>query len=158
VQVRRVTAGDADWVQASMTETWGSVLVARKGELVDTSALPGFLAVVDERRVGVALVAVRDREYEVVSIAATSPGHGVGRALLQRCVEDARSLRCQRLWLTTTNDNVRALAFYQRFGLDLCGFSRNGVDGARRLKPTIPLRDEHGVPISHELELELLLG
>ena len=62
------------------------------------------------------------------------------------------------LWLITTNDNVRALAFYQRWGLDLCAFRRGAVDESRRtLKPEIPPRAANGIPISHELELELLL-
>ena len=123
-----------------LTTAWGSVLVARKGELLDVTAFPGFVAAL-----------------EVVSLSTTVEGKGVGRALLTRCVADARSRGCGRLWLTTTNNNVRAIDFYQRFGLDLCAFYRNGVDASRRVKPSIPLRDERGVPLAHELEFELVL-
>ena len=67
------------------------------------------------------------------------------------------ALRCRRVWLTTTNNNVRAFAFYQRFGMDLAAFYRNGVEVSRRVKPSIPPRDAFGVAIAHELEFELIL-
>ena len=58
----------------------------------------------------------------------------------------------------TTNNNVRALAVYQRWGLDIVAFHRHAVDDARRrLKPSIAERDANGIPIAHELELELRL-
>jgi ribosomal protein S18 acetylase RimI-like enzyme len=82
----------------------------------------------------------------------------VGRALLEAVQEAAAEAGCLRLWLVTTNNNVRAFDVFQRFGFDLCELRRNAVDEARRtIKPSISERDEDGVPIAHELELELLL-
>ena len=126
-------------------------------ELLDASTLPGFVAVRDGDRVGLALFCVRGDEYEVVSVWAAISGVGVGRGLMQRCFDDARARSCRRVWLTTTNDNVRAISFYQRLGMNLCAFHRDAVAADRRLKPSIPLRDEFGVGIDHELEFELLL-
>jgi len=119
--------------------------------------MPGLVAEVDGTRVGLAVVAVRGEECEVVSLSTSREGAGVGRALLQACVEDARSRGCRRVWLTTTNNNVRAFAFYQRFGMDLCAFHRHGVDASRRVKPSIPSHDPSGIPIVHELEFELVI-
>jgi len=147
-----------DWVRARLEKAWGSVFVARKGELLDASSLPGFVAEVEGAAVGLSVVAARGQEYEVVAISTTLESHGEGRSLLQTCVDDARSLECRRVWLTTTNNNVRAFAFYQRFGMDLCCFHRHGVHLSRRVKPSIPLRDAFGVAIAHELEFELILG
>jgi hypothetical protein len=42
--------------------------------------------------------------------------------------------------------------------MDLCAFHRHAVRAARRLKPTLPLRDSSGLPIDHELEFEIRLG
>ena len=43
--------------------------------------------------------------------------------------------------------------------MDLVAFRRGAVDDTRRrLKPSIPERGADGVPIAHELELELRLG
>ncbi len=56
--------------------------------------------------------------------------------------------------MTTTNDNVDALRFYQRRGWNLAALHEDAVTRARRLKPEIPLVGDHGIPIRHELELE----
>jgi ribosomal protein S18 acetylase RimI-like enzyme len=148
---------DDAWTRAALEQAWGSVHVARKGELLDASELPGFVAVLEGKRVGIVLVAVRGQQYEVVSISAMVENKGVGRALMQRCFDDANRKGCRRVWLTTTNNNVRAFAFYQHLGMDLCALHRHAVAAARRLKPSIPERDAFGVAIDHELEFELLL-
>jgi RimJ/RimL family protein N-acetyltransferase len=62
-----------------------------------------------------------------------------------------------RVWLITTNDNTAALRFYQRLGFDLVALHRDAVDAARSIKPSIPLVGNDGIPIRHELELELRL-
>ena len=147
---------DAD--RALVIGRWGAA-VARRGELIDIDGLPGFTAWIDGRRAGMLTYAVRGDECEVVTLESLAPGRGAGRALMDAARAAATRAGCRRLWLVTTNDNVRALGFYQRWGLDLCAFRRGAVDETRRtLKPSIPERDEHGVPIAHELELELLLA
>ena len=157
VELRPRAPEDDEWVDLSLDQAWGSVLVARKGELVDASALPGVVAELDGERVGLATVAVRGAECEVVTLWTAARGRGIGRALLARYLADARAAGCRRLWLVTTNDNVRAFAFYQRQGLDLCALHWNAVTASRRLKPAIPLTGEFGIPILHELEFEAVL-
>jgi ribosomal protein S18 acetylase RimI-like enzyme len=157
VLVRPRGVEDHDWVVATMTEQWGSTAVARLGELVDTTDLPGYVAELAGQRVGLALTARRGDEYEVLSISVSATRRGIGGQLLRRCIDDAAALGCRRVWLITTNDNTGALAFYQRFGMDICRLHRHGVTRARALKPSIPEHDTHGVCIDHEIELELLL-
>ena len=62
-----------------------------------------------------------------------------------------------RLWLITTNDNLRAFAFYQRWGMDLRRVIRDGVDASRRVKPSIPTIGSTRIPARHELEFELVV-
>ena len=94
----------------------------------------------------------------MVSIRSLDEGHGIGRALLDAVHDAAAEAGCRRLWLITTNNNVRALAVYQRWGMDIVAFHRHAVsDARRRLKPSIAARDENGIPIAHELVLEMLL-
>jgi ribosomal protein S18 acetylase RimI-like enzyme len=155
--VRALQPEDRDWVSSTQSTVWGSVMVARKGELLDSLVFPGFVAITDGDRVGLALFCVRGEEFEVLSVWAATSSVGVGRALMQRCFDDARARGCRRVWLTTTNNNVRAISFYQRLGMNMCAFYRDGVAAARILKSSIPLRDEFGVGIDHELEFELLL-
>jgi ribosomal protein S18 acetylase RimI-like enzyme len=92
-----------------------------------------------------------------VTIDAFERRRGAGTALLEAVVADARAEGASRLWLITTNDNLDSLRFYQRRGFRLAAMHPGAVDDARRLKPTIPQRGEHGISIHDEIELELVL-
>jgi len=157
VSVRPAGPADAEWIGECLTRCWGSVLVARGGELLDASAFPALVAELDGARVGLLVLAVRAGECEVVSLTSEARRRGVGRALIQRCVEVARARGCRRLTLTTTDNNSAAIAFYRRLGLTCSAIRPDGVAVSRRVKPSIPLHDEHGVAISGEVDFELLL-
>jgi GNAT superfamily N-acetyltransferase len=158
IEVRPLAEEDREWAVDIEAESWGETVVARLGELVDPTCLPGFIAFLDGRRAGLASYAVRGDECEVVTIRSLHEGYGLGRALLDSVRNAAIEAGCRRLWLITTNNNLRALEVYQRWGLDLVALHRHAVTDARsRLKPSIPVRDAKGIPIAHELELELLL-
>jgi GNAT superfamily N-acetyltransferase len=157
-EVRAVGDTDREWVRAALLDHWGSTGVARRGELVDPKPLPGFIASFDDEPAGFATYDVRGDECEVVTINAFAEGRGVGRALLEAVRDEARRRRCRRLWLVTTNDNLRALRVYQQWGFRLVALRPGAVDDARsRLKPEIGLVGEHGIPIRDELELEVEL-
>jgi GNAT superfamily N-acetyltransferase len=159
MQVRALTDDDRAWKEEELRRAWGETTVARGGALVEAAELPGFVAVDDEEaRVGLLTYAVRDEEMEVVTIHAWPEGRGAGRALMDAALARARVLGLRRLWLSTTNNNVRAIDFYQRWGMDLASLVRDGVAVSRQVKPTIPLADAHGVPIRHELMFELVLA
>jgi ribosomal protein S18 acetylase RimI-like enzyme len=152
--VRSTSEDDADVIRGLLEVAWGSVLVARKGELLDCSRYPGFLASLDGEPAGLASIVLADDQYEVLSLSTIAPGRGVGQALMRRCFADSTDRGCRRVWLTTTNDNSRALDFYQRLGMRICAIHLDAVAAARELKPSIPLRSKDGVLIEHEIELE----
>ena len=114
--VRRLSEPDRPWVRRAVQSAWGSIYVARKGQLLDASALNGFVASLDAVDVGLITLLQHGTEYEVVSISTTIEGHGVGRTLFSRAIDDARSRGCGRVWLTTTNNNTRAIAFTEVSG------------------------------------------
>jgi ribosomal protein S18 acetylase RimI-like enzyme len=156
IDVRPLTAEDRSWAVQIETESWGEPVVARLGELVDLTGLPGFVAFLDGRRAGLVSYALRGDECEVVTIRSLREGHGIGRALLDAVRDAAIEGGYRRLWLITTNNNLRALELYQRWGMDIVALHRHAVSDARsRIKPSIPDRDAKGIPIAHELELEL---
>ena len=100
----------------------------------------------------------RLRGEPFLTIRSLQEGRGVGRALLDAVRDAALRAGCTRFWLITTNDNLRALELYQRWGMEIVAFHRHAVTEVRRhLKPSIPERGTHGIPIAHELELELRL-
>jgi hypothetical protein len=65
-----------------------------------------------------------------------------------------RAAGVEILPVTTTNDNLNALRFYQRRGFRITEVRPRAVDDARRLKPSIPIVGEYGIPIRDEIELE----
>jgi GNAT superfamily N-acetyltransferase len=157
IEVRPLGETDRAWAADVEREAWGEPVAARLDELVALDPLPGRVAWRDRRRAGVARYAVREDRCELVSIVALAQGVGVGRALLDAVREAAVAAGCRRLWLITTNDNVRALRFYQRAGFDLAVLHHGAVARARRLKPGIAKVGDDGIPIDHELELRMEL-
>lgn len=154
-KVRDLIDADREWKLATLEAGWGSTHVARLGELIDAGALPGFVAEHDGERVGLCTYAMRADGLEVVTIQALNEGEGIGRALMDRLRTLALGSGAPRLWLMTTNDNVRAFAFYQRWGMDLVRLIHDGVQVSRRVKPSIPTEGGHGIALRHELEFEL---
>lgn len=153
--VRPLTTEDLSWVRELFTERWGGVISVSRGVAHDTTALPGFVAHLDGNHAGVATYRIVGPECELVTLDSVCEGAGVGTALVDAVAEAARAAGAVRLWLITTNDNLRALRFYQRYGFDLVAVHRDAVARSRALKPSIPEIGLDGIPIRHELELEL---
>jgi GNAT superfamily N-acetyltransferase len=106
---------------------------------------------------GLAAVCLRDRPIaEMVAINAFVQWRGIGSALLAACITQLPLDICT-LRLTTTNDNIDALRFYQRKGFRMAALRAGAVDEARAQKPSIPSIGEYGLPIRDEIDLILLL-
>lgn len=155
--VRPLTDDDHPWVRHLFAERWGGVISVSRGVVHDTTTLPGFVAHLDGERAGVATYWIVDEECELVTLDSVQEGAGVGTTLVDAVAEAARAAGALRLWLITTNDNLRALRFYQRYGFDLVAVHHGAVARSRALKPSIPEIGLDGIPIRHELELELPL-
>jgi len=138
-------------------EQWGSTRVVSKGRMFDPSELEGFAAVADEKVVGLVTFRVERDECEVVTLNSLSEGTGTGSSLLNAVRDTAIKARCRRLWLITTNDNLSALRFYQKWGLRITAIYPNALERSRMLKPEIPLLGKEGIPIRDEIELEMIL-
>jgi ribosomal protein S18 acetylase RimI-like enzyme len=131
--------------------------VTGRGHVWKPAELPGFAVFDDDDCVGLVTYELDGEACEIVTIDALREGEGVGTALLGAVVDVAQSAGCARVQLLTTNNNVRALAFYQKRGFRLVALAPGAMDEARRLKPSIPALDSAGLPIRDELHLELPL-
>lgn len=145
---------EREWMVGLLAQRWGGTLLARRGAAVPLESTDAVLALVDGEPAGVATYAVTRGEVEVVTLDALVERIGVGSALLESVAEVGRAAGCVRLWLITTNENLDAVGFYVRRGLRVAAVHLGAVASARLLKPTIPLRDERGVAVEDELELE----
>lgn len=156
--LRRLTPADKPVVTPLLVREWGAVEVAALSicGLVDASTLPGWLAERDGEVVGLLTHLVRDGVAELVTINAFAGG-GVGAALLDALVEECRATGVHRIHVTTTNDNTRALRFYQRAGFRLTALRVDAVAEARKIKPGIPSHGQDGIPIRDEIELTMEL-
>lgn len=140
-----------------MEEEFGGVLQARRGELIDLLALPGFVAEENGRPVGLLTYRREHDACELAFIGSLEQHRGIGTALLDALRGEV--VDCERIWLVTTNDNLEALRFYQRRGFVLSDLRPGAMDDSRRrLKPRISEIGSFGIPVRDELELELRLS
>ena len=151
-----LTAADREWAAGFFVERWGAATMVAHGVVHEPHTLPGFVAMVEGRRVGLITYRIDATGCEIVSLDSLQPGRGVGTALLAAVVEAARRSHSSRVWLITTNDNLTALRFYQKRGFALVAVHRDAVAAARAIKPQIPLVGADGIPIRDEIELELV--
>jgi ribosomal protein S18 acetylase RimI-like enzyme len=157
--LRPLNDTDRSWLTGFMTERWGTPLAAGGGRLHRLDELPGIVAMAGDRVDGVVTFLIESERCEIVSIDAAPEGEGIGTALLGAACDAARAAGCQRVELITTNDNLRALRFYQRRGFVLSALRPGAVDESRAtLKPEIPTVGDHGIPLRDELVLTLSLS
>ncbi len=157
--VRPVAEDEREEFVRRVAETWGSPVVVSREVAHDVRALDALIAVDPEtgRWLGMASYRFEAAECELVQLVAFERGRGVGSALLSAVTDAARAARLRRVWLTTTNDNLDAMRFYQRRGFKFIWIWRDALVRARQLKPEIPQIGDYGIPITDEIEMELLL-
>jgi RimJ/RimL family protein N-acetyltransferase len=102
---------------------------------------------------GLLTYSIDGRDCEIVTLNSVVGGKGAGGALVDEVRSRAIEAGCRRIWLVTTNDNLRALRFYQKRGSEMATVRRWAVDRLRALKPEIPLVRNDGIPIRDEIEL-----
>ena len=148
---------DGAWVADFISRQWGAEIVVAHGVIYRPSELPGFVATIGGKLVGLLTYQVESNSCEIVTLDSVQSNSGVGSTLINTVVEHARQLKCNRIWLITTNDNLNALRFYQKRGFVLVAVHRHAVEQARKIKPQIPLIGENGIPLRDEIELEMML-
>jgi ribosomal protein S18 acetylase RimI-like enzyme len=157
MHVREARARDQAWIERVLVERWSSMLIVSHDVIHSAASIPALVAEVDDKRVGLLTYEQGDGQIEVVTLDALKESVGVGTALLVRLRELATAAGCHRIWLITTNDNLKALGFYQRFGFRLVALDVGAVDRGRVLKPSIPEMGRDGIALHDEIELSLQL-
>jgi GNAT superfamily N-acetyltransferase len=155
IKIRPVSEGDRPMLSWLVAELWGSELVAVHGDLLRPAELAGFIAERSRRVVGLLTYQLVGDALEIVTLNAIDRRIGIGTMLIDAAVAAARHFRYPQIRLTTTNDNVDALRFYQRRGFRLAELRPGAVDRSRREKPQIPRTGDYGIPLHDELDLTL---
>ena len=136
---------------------WFTMQMVVHGESIDLGNADGWYACEDQEITGLVTYRISGDEMEILSLDSMQENKGIGTALLNRALSAARDAMLRRVVLITTNDNLHALRFYQKRGFDMIRLYHNALDTARRIKPEIPLTSIDGIPLKHEIELEILL-
>lgn len=116
-------ANDPADLAAYIADTYTEHLIAAA---LQSPAVTYLIAEADGRAIGFAKLVAGSRspdvdtahpaELEQLYVLGHRHGGGVGTALIEACVEQARDHGCDVLWLGVWEDNRRAIGFYQRLG------------------------------------------
>lgn len=140
-----------------ITTNWGSPIMVTKGKIHSMDKLPGFVSLVEGNMKGLITYHIDGEDCEIVSLDSLVENKGIGNKLIECVIEKAKEENCKRVWLITTNDNTRAVRFYQKRGFDMTALHVNAVRESRKIKPEIPLKGYDDIPILHEIEFEKML-
>ena len=139
-------------------EEWGNPIVT-KGNIIETSDLPGFIAIDNGGVAGAALYQIKNGECEIVVLYSLKRNTGIGAKLIEKVFDMAKEQACKRIWLITMNDNTHAIRYYQRRGFSLKAVHINAFKNTQLIKGegsglVLGIDD---IPILHEFEFEIIL-
>lgn len=146
---------DREELAIFMEHHWHSRMVMSQGKSYYPHQEQGIIERQDGKIVGVLTYHIENHEMEILTLNSLLEGRGIGSSMMLDTIEKARSLEVARIWLTTTNDHLRAIGFYQRLGFRMVSINLGVVDEARKMKPEIPETGERGIPIHDEIVMEL---
>jgi GNAT superfamily N-acetyltransferase len=153
VRIRPIEEGDRPMLAWLIAELWGSDIIAVHGDVLQPAELGGFIAERSRRVVGLLTYQLTGGMLEIVTLNAIDRRVGIGTMLIEAVAAKARRFGCREICLTTTNDNVDALRFYQRRGFRLAELRPGAVDQTRQLKPQIPTAGDYDIPLHDEIDL-----
>jgi len=140
-------------IEELVTLFWGDPVQLMYDQSLTVTEHPAIVAECNEKIVGfIAYTPFKENAVLIIALGILPQfqGGGIGKALVA-CIEKfAREQGRQRLMVVTTNDNLPALAFYQRIGFQLYEVVPNVV--AKKLGALVP--GIANIPIRDELRLQ----
>ncbi len=133
---------------------WGSSKMIISSGTYDCAMLDGYVYVKDASMLGLITYVLHGNSLEVISLDSIQEGKGIGSRLMEQVEQFAKERAIHQIELITTNDNLQALKFYQKRGYRITDVMANAVEEARKVKPTIPLIGNEGIPLLDELKLK----
>ncbi|MFA5014987.1 MAG: GNAT family N-acetyltransferase [Actinomycetota bacterium] len=155
--IRTIGNSDRQWIKSIFNDFWGGDIIITKGFTHSFNNLDGFIAILNNEKVGLITYKITDKELEIVSLNSFRENKGIGSSLIDTIITLARKQKIKRVWLLTTNDNIDALRFYQKRNFTIKNIYPDAIKLSRELKQSIPLTGNYGIPIRDEIELEIIL-
>ena len=157
MEIRKIDQKNRKQIDDFIIRQWYTMRMVVRGESIDLGSADGFYFCDGNEITGLITYRLTGKEAEILSLDSLRERQGIGSALVNEVTEAAKKAGAERIRLITTNDNLPALRFYQKRGFDMVRIYRNALDRAREIKPEIPLIGMDGIPLKHEIELEMLL-
>lgn len=157
MRFEQITDHTRSLINRFITERWFTTKMIARGKEIDITTAEGIFALEDGKIIGLITYVVYDDILEITSLDSLCENKGLGTELLIKAIETAKKIKCKKIVLITTNDNIKAIRFYQKRGFDMACLYRNALDISRKLKPEIPLIGEEHIPLKHEIEFEMIL-
>ena len=155
VLVREATEADRHAARELFEQDFGRTKIVAFGEVMDIDQMPALVAVMHVEPSGALAYRLLGDALHIVALA-TDPmwqRSGVGGHLVAEAELLARRLKLSRLIVSTTNDNLPALYFYQRRGYRLTDLVPNNVS----LHTHREQAGFAGIPVRDEIRLEKLI-
>lgn len=134
-------------------EHWGLPVVC-VDRLYESADLEGLVWRDDPGEIqGLVTWAVEGDRAEIVTMEAFVQGAHIGGRLLHAAEAELQRRGVRTVVVVTTNDNLRAQAFYMRRGYRVVRLDIDGMTRVRALKPEVPETGHEGLPLRDMWEL-----
>jgi len=147
--IREASDKDKELISKIVELFWGEQKQATFSKEYVIKDLPAFVALSEGKIAGFISYSELNKTDVLIVALGVLPeyqGSGIGKALLLKLEEKARSSKKKRLLVSTSNDDLPALAFYQLMGFQIFEVIPNAIankHGAIFLGVgNIPIRDE----------------
>lgn len=157
MKINRINQYKREKVDMFIKHRWFSMFVDAHGETFNLGIADGYYIGEEDNIIGLITYRIDKKEMEILSLDSCHEHIGIGTKLINSVIKEAKKQGCSKITLITTNDNVPAILFYQKRGFDIAEFNRNAINKARKRKPEIPLTGMYGIPIKHEIKMELVV-
>jgi N-acetylglutamate synthase-like GNAT family acetyltransferase len=157
-KIRKIEPKDAEWIKSIYIQYWGGGFVVSRGKVIKIEEFDGgYIAEQRNKKAGLITYKINGNELEITGLVSIDEKKGIGTDLVNSIVNLAKQKGTKRVCLVTTNDNLNALGFWQKRGFKIVKVLPNAMEATRKLKPSLPLIGENGIPLRDEIELKMTL-
>ena len=156
--IEKISNETRSLVNQFFIDNWFSTDMSLRGKIIDGTKLDGFILKEENTIIGLVTYTFFENICEIVSLDSKRENIGIGSSLLKEVEKVAIDNNCKKMRLITTNDNMRALQFYQKRGYCLSKLYPNAMDEVRKVKPNVPDVGDNDIPLRDEVELEKIIN
>ena len=156
--ILEATYEDKEWIRTTLKKYWASTEIVIKGEVYKAEEYKAMIYKHKGIRTGLLIYFFDHVNCKIISLSTDLENKKIGTFLIMKLIDICFQQNCKRIEVITTNDNLKALYFYQKLGFRISGFYMNSItDVSRKLELSIPETAPNGIPIRDEIQLEYLL-